>query len=106
MKKYTIKFMPEYNATSLWAVSNSAYEDLGIGIKYKKLKLSKDFIDKLELFDERIMGLSDSENPGGESPLSSEERESIWNEGQLLLERIRAELLDEFEIIDESGWIK
>ena len=57
MKKYTIKFMPEYNATSLWAVSNSAYEDLGIGIKYKKLKLSKDLIDKLELFDERIMGL-------------------------------------------------
>lgn len=106
MKKYTIKFMPEYNATSLWAVSNSAYEDLGIGIKYKKLKLSKDLIDKLELFDERIMGLIDSENPGGESPLSSEERESIWNEGQLLLERIRAELLDEFEIIDESGWIK
>lgn len=98
--------MPEYNATSLWAVRNSAYEDLGIGIKYKKLKLSKDLIDKLELFDERIMGLIDSENPGGESPLSSEERESIWNEGQLLLERIRAELLDEFEIIDESGWIK
>ena len=40
MKKYTIKFMPEYNATSLWSVSDSAYEDLGIGIKYKRLNLS------------------------------------------------------------------
>jgi len=106
MKKYTIKFMPEYNATSLWAVSDSAYEDLGIGIKYKKLNLSEELIEKLEKFDDCIMGLIDWKNPGGESPLSAEERESIWNEGQLLLERIRAELIDDFEIIDESDWIK
>ena len=106
MKKYTIKFMPEYNATSLWAVSDSAYEDLGIGIKYKKLNLSEELIEKLEKFDDCIMGLIDWGNPGGESPLSSEERESIWNEGQLLLVRIRAELIDDFEIIDESDWIK
>ena len=44
--------MPEYNATSLWAVSDSAYEDLGIGIKYKKLNLSEELIDDFEIIDE------------------------------------------------------
>lgn len=106
MKKYTIKFMPEYNATSLWSVSDSTYEDLGIELNYKKLNLSDGLIEKLEKFDKRIMGLIDWGNPAGESPLSEEEREFIWDEGQLLLERIRTELIDDFEVIDESDWIK
>ena len=106
MKKYTIKFMPEYNATSLWSVSDSAYEDLGIGIKYKRLNLSEELIEKLEKFDESIMGLIDWDNPGGESPLSYDEREALWKQGQILLEEIRIELGEDFEVTDESDWIK
>jgi len=106
MKKYTIKFMPEYNATSLWAVSDSAYEELGINIKYEKVKLSSDLHERLVKFDERIFELVDWDNPGGESPLTAEERTSIWDEGQLLLERIRTELGDDYEVVDELGWIK
>lgn len=106
MKKYTIKFMPEYNATSLWAVSDSAYEDLGVGIKYKRLNLSEELIDKLEEFDKRIMVLIDWDNPGGESQLNYDEREVLWKKGQLLLEEIRIELGEDFEVTDESDWIK
>ena len=98
--------MPEYNATSLWAVSDSAYEDLGIGIKYKRLNLSEGLIEKLEEFDESIMGLIDWDNPGGESPLSYDERETLWKQGQILLEEIRIELGEDFEVTDESDWIK
>ena len=45
-------------------------------------------------------------NPGGESPLSFEKREVIWKKGQLLLEELRIELGEDFEVTDESDWIK
>lgn len=98
--------MPEYLATSLWSDSHNAYKDLGINLDYKDLNLSEDLIGRLEKFDDSIMDLIDWSAPAGKSPLSKEEREAIWNEGQLLLERIRVELIDDFEVIDESAWVK
>ena len=52
------------------------------------------------------MGLIDWDNPGGESPLSYDEREALWKQGQILLEEIRIELGEDFEVTDESDWIK
>lgn len=106
MKKYTIRFMPEYFATSLWAKSDSAYEDLGINIKYEEVNLSADLIERLNAFDDSILEIIDWNNPGGESPLSHEKREVIWKKGQLLLEELRIELGEDFEVTDESDWIK
>lgn len=42
----------------------------------------------------------------GASPLSYDERENLWKQGQILLEEIRIELGEDFEVTDESDWIK
>lgn len=106
MKKYTIRFMPEYFATSLWSYSDNSYKNFGTNIKYQKLNLSKELIEELEKFDDSVLDIVDWNNPGGGSPLSSVERVAIWNQGQILLARIRAELTDDFEVIDASDWVK
>lgn len=106
MAKYTIKFMPEYNTTSLWPVSDNSYDELGVPISYEKVSLSKSLVERLEKFDDSILGLIDWDNPGGECSLSAEERNKIYEEGQALLQFVRAELGEEYEVIDALDWVK
>ena len=106
MAKYVIRFMPEYHATSLWACNDDAYSDLGINIEYEKVGLSQELINQLEKFDDGVMDIIDWSDPGGESPLTSEEQMALYNEGCRLLELVRKELGDEFEVENELGWIK
>ena len=96
MAKYRIKFMPEYNATSLWGDNDNAYNDLGIEIEYNTVGLSEDLINQLEKFDESVMGIIDWENPGGDSPLSAEEKYEIYQNGVRLLSLVRDELGDDY----------
>lgn len=106
MAKYKIKFMPEYHSTSLWSVSDSAHDAFGLLIRYEMVSLSEKLIEELREFDARIFELIDWDNPGGECPLSEHEREELYATGQKLLERLKSELGDDFEIIDNSGWIR
>lgn len=98
--------MPEYFATCLWSACDSAYEKFGVNIKYEHINLSKTLIMELEQFDSKIMELVDWNNPGGNCPLSYQERQNIWEQGQVLIGKIRSELGDDIEVIDESAWIK
>ncbi|MCH5268502.1 MAG: hypothetical protein J1E62_09175 [Lachnospiraceae bacterium] len=106
MAKYTIKFMPEYYETSLWPVSDNAYDDFGIPIQYEDVPLTNALVERLEKFDCSILGLIDWGNPGGACPLSAEERKAIYNEGQALLQLVKEELGGEYEVIDGLDWVK
>ena len=105
MAKYVIRFDPEYFATSLWAENAAADSDFGINIAYEKLGLSADLIKRLEIFDDSIFEIIDWSNPGGESPLTEEERNQIYLEGLRLLELVRTELGKDFEVENDLDWI-
>lgn len=106
MAKYVIRFMPEYHATSLWPVSENAYADLGTPIAYKTVGLSADLIERLETFDEHILTMIDWDDPGGDCPLTNEERTRLYQEGTALLQMVRTELGTAYEVIDALDWIK
>jgi hypothetical protein len=106
MKKYILRFLPDYNCTSLWQGNKATYEKYGMMIKYSEVGLSSLLISELEKFDESIMDIIDWNDPGGSSPLSVSEIMDIYNNGQRLLSLIRNELNNDFEIIDCSDWIK
>ena len=106
MKKYILRFFPEYFTTSLWGYNEAAKDKYDLSIEYSDLGLSPLLISDLEKFDDSIMDVIDWGDPGGLSPLSVSERMAIYNEGQRLLALIRNELNDDFEIIDCSDWVK
>lgn len=105
MGKYIIKFMPDYYTTSLWPVNDIARSELGSPIEYGTVKLSEELIERLIKFDDKIVGLIDWSDPGGPSPLTMEEQMQIYDEGVILLDKVRKELGDDYEVIDELGWI-
>lgn len=106
MAKYVIKFFPEYFSTSLWAVSENAYSDLGYSIRYETVGLPTDLIERLNKFDDSILGLIDWSDPGGDCPLTYEEQNKIYEEGIQLLQLVRDELGTDYEVIDMLDWIK
>ncbi len=105
MIKYVIRFLPEYNCTSLWPENEAARNDFDMPIDYKEIGLSVSLINDLEKFDDSIMTIIDWNNPGGASPLSNEEQLAIYNEGKRLLLLVRNELKEEFEVIDCIDWL-
>ncbi len=106
MSKYTLKFLPEYFATSLWSVSQNAYDDFGVSIPYEKLNLSEDLIYQLKKFDDSIITILNWSDPTNNSPLSYEEQEKIYQNGLRLFKLVCKELGEEYEVINSLEWIK
>lgn len=106
MAKYVIKFSPDYCATSLWAVNDNALSDFGNFIEYEDVGLPANLIERLNNFDDSVMGLIDWDNPGGDCPLTYEERNKLYEEGIRLLQLVRDELGTDYEVIDGLDWIK
>lgn len=105
MSKYVIRFDPEYFATSLWTVSDSARDEFGCDIAYEKLPLSKQLVERLEKFDDKVMDIIDWSEPNGDSPMTIEERRALYREGQELMVAVIDELGSDFEVIDCLDWI-
>lgn len=97
-----MKFSPEYGTTCLWICENDLYEPAD----YEELRLPEELIRELAAFDEGIMGLIDWKDPGGPSPMSSQERERLYRQGYRLFEKTREVLKDRFEVVNEMDWIK
>ena len=107
MAKYVLRFNPDYNCTSLWPEDEEAIKRFDLGpIDYEDLELSKDLIVELEKFDESVMTILDWNNPGGPSPLSKAERLAIYDNGKVILEKVRKELYPDYEVIDQLDWVK
>ena len=97
--------MPDYYTSSLWAGDTQTQDIYGYGISYQSLGLSKKLIQKLEAYDENILNLIDWSNPAGPSPMSKDERKALYERGKSLMEDIKKELGNDFQIINESQWI-
>lgn len=106
MEKYSIKFMPEYYTTSLWSVNQKAQQRFSTSIKYTDINLSLALIKRLEIFDNQIMNIIDWSNPIEQSPMNFEERERLYQDGLILIEEVRKELGQDFEVINYLDWIR
>lgn len=104
--KYTVKFMPDYETTCLWPVSNSACADFEMPIPYAAVGLSANLTKRLDAFGENIMGLIDWNDPAGPPPMPLNERIALYQEGRRLLSETAQELGPDFEVIDGLDWIK
>lgn len=103
--KYKLRFMPEYYATSLWAGDTQTEDIYGYEVSYSSLELSKKLIQKLEAYDEKILSLIDWKDPAGPSPVNQGERKALYELGLSLMEDIKKELGNDFQIINEAQWI-
>lgn len=107
MAKYVLEFSPEYFETSLWSRNKAADDTFGWGpIDYDKLPLSPELVKLLQKFDDHCVGILDWSDPGKGDIRPQSEAEEYYRTGVKLMEMVRAELGDEFEITDGLGWIK
>ncbi|MBO4878198.1 MAG: leucine-rich repeat domain-containing protein [Ruminococcus sp.] len=106
MAEYVITFSPEYLASSLWGKNDAAQAAFGYEIDYSELPLSEELVRKLNDFDDECMGIIDWDDPGKGDVRPIEERIAYYEKGLDLLELIRGELGDRFEVIDGLDWIK
>lgn len=105
MAKYVIAFSPDYFATSLWA-RNDAAKELGTYIEYSDLPLSSELKKHLRKFDNWAFSMIDWDDPGAEKDnLPYEEHKALFETGKKLLEMVRQELGEDFEVLDELDWI-
>ena len=107
MAKYVLEFSPEYFATSLWSRNKAADDAFGWGpVEYDKLPLSAELVRQLKKFDDHCVGIIDWSDPGKGDIRPQSEAEEYYLTGVKLMEMVRAELGDEFEITDGLNWIK
>lgn len=107
MAKYVLMFSPEYFETSLWSKNQAADDAFGWGpVEYEKLPLSKELVKMLKMFDNNTVGILDWSDPGKGDIRPRDEAEEHYLTGVKLMEMVRAELGDEFEILDGLAWIK
>ncbi len=95
-----VRFHPEYCTTSL-----QIKEDIFLYTEYKNLPLSERLIAELEKLDNEIMNVIDWDNPGGESPMSFEEREKLYKSAKELYQKIKEELGENYNVIDCCDWL-
>ncbi|MBQ8194821.1 MAG: hypothetical protein IJZ47_05580 [Oscillospiraceae bacterium] len=96
-----VRFYPEYFCTSL-----QLKKDIFLPTEYKNLPLSEQLISELEKLDEEIMNVIDWGDPGGESPMSFEERERLYEFAKELCHKVENELGENYNVIDCSDWLK
>ena len=106
MAKYVVKFSPEYFATSLSADNDAAHDDFGYEISYEDVNLSKPLIERLKKFDDGVMDILNWKEPNGPLNLTYDEQLELYKEGLELFELVKAELGDDFEVINAVDWIK
>lgn len=98
-----VKFLPEYFATSVWIKSKDIFVPIE---EYNRLTLSEQLIKELEKFDDAVMDILDWDNPGGESPMSFEERRNLYETAKDLCGRVKDELGDNYNVIDCTHWLE
>jgi hypothetical protein len=101
--KYKLRYFFEWRAGScLWSGNDEAYKTYDVGpINPSRLPLSKATIKKIKQLSELHDTSMNWSNPSGPSPWSKEKLERFEQEGKRLLERIRRELGEEYEVINK-----
>ena len=106
MAKYVLYFSPEYFEGSLWSKNEAADKAFGYVADYNDLPLSKELKKQLRKFDSDCMNILDWDDPGKGDVRPQSEAEEYYRTGLRLLEMVRAELGDEFEVLDGLEWIR
>lgn len=107
MAKYELYFSPEYDATCIWSSNRAARDRFGSGgIEYDELPLSPELVKKLEQFDRHCLGIIDWSDPGKGDIRPKDEQEEYLMTGLRLLDMVRAELGDEYDVLDGLDWIR
>jgi hypothetical protein len=97
-----VKFSPEYHCTCIWMKDNDVFKP----IEYVKVPISRQLVDELETFDEKVFNIIDWDNPLGPSPMSFTEREQLYRLAKSLCQKVALELGKNYNVIDETDWMK
>ncbi len=106
MAKYVLSFSPDYFTTSLWSSNKETMDIFGCDIQYDELPLSEELVRKLERFDDGCIEILDWDDPGKGDIRHIEEQIVYYETGQKLLDLVRQELGEDFEVEDNLDWIK
>jgi hypothetical protein len=97
--RYHLKLMFEWRGGCLWAVNDAALKAFDVGEIEEKLPLSDETRQRLEELSVWHDTALDWDDPGGPSPWSADEEERFERAAREVLERVRAELGPEFEVV-------
>ena len=106
MAKYLLYFSPEYWETSLWCKNDAAYKAFSNPVEYDELPLSPELRAMLRKFDSGCTGIIDWSDPGRGDIRPADEQTEYYMTGLRLLELVRQELGEDFEVLDGLEWIR
>ncbi len=90
--------MFEWGGGTIWCNNNAAREKYGVGAIEEKLPLSKQTLDKLENLTKLHDTALNWDYPPAPSPWSKERFKSFENKALKILEKLRDELGDKYDI--------
>lgn len=97
--RYLLRYWFEWRGPGLWGINRKASEKYGYGIDIDNLPLSEQTKKRMNEMGKWHDTALDWNNPGGDSPWTTEDWEKYERAEALLLEDLRKELSDEYEII-------
>lgn len=101
MAMYTIRYYFEYMAdTCLWGGDGETREQFGMNIDPQELPLTEGTVQAILAMATRWQQSLNWENPAEPSPWSQAEFDEFFADATDLYARIRAELNDQFELVN------
>lgn len=101
MSRFTIRYYFEYMAvTCLWGADDVTREQFGVNINPEDLPLSEQTKDDIRAMSVRWQESLDWDAPADPSPWSEDDFAMFFKDSESLFQQIRAELDDEFELIN------
>ena len=103
MPRYKARYFFDWGSgICLWSASLATREAFDYPIESSALPISDELRDTLERVVALQLGQLNEADPGGPSPWSDDDLQSFRRESRALLEQLRIELGDDWEIVDES----
>lgn len=100
--KYCIRYFFDYGSgTCFWSANEAANKVFGYAVEIQKLPLSQKARGRINNLILHYDSSLDWNNPGGPSLWGKEEWIKFYSEAEDVLNEIRRELQDEFDIRDE-----
>ncbi len=101
MKKYQLRFWFEHYGPCLWGMNIEAKKKYGYSIRPCELPISKDLIQELDALEKEYHTYLNWDCPNEPSSWTAEHKEDFVSRATMTYDKLRMELGEEYEILNE-----
>ena len=105
MEKYQLRFFFEHAGPCFWGANDKTTERYGYAIEANALSLSDNLFDELNDLDKEYATIINWDSPADPSPWTKEQKTDFIARANIVYERIKNELGDDYEVINKVAQV-